>query len=34
MGVIGYGFLRRIGWILAGVLIFGAASLLGIDLPR
>ncbi len=34
MGVIGYGFLRRVGWILAGTVIFGAAALLGIDLPR
>jgi hypothetical protein len=34
VGVIGYGFLRRIGFILAGALIFGTAALLGIDVPR
>jgi len=27
-------FLRRVGWIIAGALIFGAASLLGIEIPR
>lgn len=32
--MIGRGFMRRVGWILAGALIFGAAQLLGIELPR
>lgn len=34
VNAIGRAFLRRVGWVLAGVLIFGAAQLLGVELPR
>jgi len=32
--VIGRSFLRRIGWIIAGALIFGVARLMGLEIPR